>query len=113
MPERQKQSLWIVFRTRLAESLLDFFINLICTLSYKSVHFFRKVTKITFPVSDIYHINNQVYIETKHSLYQLLGIAGSLDKVERYLTNPNLTSEEFFNKYVPNLPLTEHGWRIF
>ncbi len=50
MPERQKQSLWIVFRTRLAESLLDYFRNLICTLSCKLVHFFSSIIKIYIKV---------------------------------------------------------------
>lgn len=69
--------------------------------------------RVTSPIVDIHYIGEEVYIETKNSLYQLIGNPAHLDKIEEYLKNPNLTSAEFFDKYVPNLPPTKFGWRIF
>ena len=77
--------------------------------------------KVTSPISNIHHVEDQVYIETKNSLYQLIipdrcfiiDIPHTnIDAVEEYLKNPNFSSREFFHKHIPNKLPTMMGWEF-
>lgn len=70
---------------------------------------------VTSNIVDIHEIDGVVYIETQNSVYELDGTKKIyyLEDVKRYLHDDKYTSNEFYDKCVPNRMPTIRGWKIF
>ena len=68
---------------------------------------------ITSTIIAIHYVGRCVYLETERSLYRITGKFDSLKKVQEYFEDPNFTSREFFDRYIPKISPTQYGWKIF
>ena len=74
---------------------------------------------LSSPIVDIHELEGNVYVETQHSLYQVVPEyprqirPRTLNAIKTYLKDPNYTSKKFYDEIVPNRMPTTEGWSLF
>lgn len=58
-----------------------------------------------------------IYVSTRNSVYKIENPEDVnttiVEKIQQYLTNVDFTSQEFLDRFVPNMPPTMDGWNMF